>query len=115
MLKKAILDGRVVNACIVVLLNFLSANFVVGACSKTASVYKDNQGYRPFHICFSEVDHLVGVITIGNIFEGDRRDGSSLLCLSRQGNTDNGKECGEKAISRLRVIHREILIDRKIN
>jgi hypothetical protein len=96
MLKKAILYGRMVNARIKVLLNSLSFNFVMRACFKTASVYKHNQGRWFIHVSLPEIDHLVEVIAVGNVFVFDRRRGRLLLRLNSEASDVNDQKCGGK-------------------
>jgi hypothetical protein len=96
MLKKAILYGRMVNARIKVLLNSLSFNFVMRACFKPASVYKHNQGRWSIHVSLPKIDHLVGVITVGNIFVCDRRRCGEVLRLNSEASDVYDQKCGGK-------------------
>lgn len=74
-----------VNPGIEVSLDQLALNLVMRATGKTTSVYEDDQRCRTGYVCFPEVDYLIGVISIGNIFVGDRGYGNLLLRLNRVG------------------------------
>ena len=73
MLKKSILYGHIVNACIKVFFNRPRIHFIVRASPEAASVNKHNQRCRVLRLSFSEIYHLVGVIPIGHIFVGHLR------------------------------------------
>ena len=59
------------HPCIKICLNFFLRYFVVRTSGKAAAMNEDDQGSWSLDIGLPEVDHLIGVITIGNVFESN--------------------------------------------
>jgi len=85
-----------VNAGIEILPDCLAIDFVVRASLEAASVNIDYQGSWFIHVSLPEIDHLVGVIAVGNIFVCDRRRGGLLLRLNSEARGVCDQKCGGK-------------------
>ena len=90
-------------------MDFLSSNLVVRPSGESSSVNIDDQRCGAIYICFPEVNHLVGMITIRNIFVGHRLDRGPLLGLDREASNGNDQKYGEKTTDGLTVDHIETL------